>query len=62
MLEIDVRPVRVHDFLFSHPGHEEELKPQALLVITGFEQSVEFFLFVDLRFLFCVPGPVVLPD
>jgi hypothetical protein len=36
--------------------------PQSLLVITGFEKRVEFFLFVDLRFFFCVPGPVVFAD
>jgi D-arabinose 1-dehydrogenase-like Zn-dependent alcohol dehydrogenase len=43
-------------------GHEEELKPESLLVIASFEESIEFFLVVNLRFLFCVARPVVLSD
>jgi hypothetical protein len=58
--EVDVRPVRVHDLLLAHPRHQEKLIPESLLRFTLCEQLVEFFLLVDLRFLLCVPRPVVL--
>lgn len=59
VFEIDVRPVRVHDLLFSHAGHQEELEPQSLLFVTGFEERVQFVLFVNLGFFLRVTRPVV---
>src|SRR5258708_10757621 len=60
MGEVDVRPVRVHDFLLSHSRHQEELVPEPLFLIASRKQLVEFFLLVNLRFLFGVARPVVL--
>ena len=53
---------RVHDLLFPHSGDQKELKPQSLLVVTGSEESVEFVLLINLRFLLRVPWAIRLLD
>jgi hypothetical protein len=59
--EVDVRPVGVHDLLFSHARHQKELKPQPLFRVTGREKCVKLVVLVRLRFLFGIPRPVVFP-
>jgi hypothetical protein len=60
--EVDIRPIRVHHFLFPHSSHQEELIPEPLFLGTGLEELVEFVLFIHLRLFFGVPRPIVLAD
>src|SRR5208337_3660489 len=57
--EVDVRPVRVHDLLFTFTCHQEELIPELFFCVTLCKQLVEIRLLVDLRFFFGIPRPVV---
>lgn len=44
-IEVDVRQVRVHDFLLPHPGHQEEFIPEPLFCVTRCEKFLQFLIF-----------------
>ena len=48
--EVDVRPVGVHDLLFSHACHQEKLIPQPLFRVTSREKRLKLFVLVNLRY------------
>ena len=62
LLRLIVRPIRVHHFLLTHSGHQEEFAPEFFFLVACWEEFAEVFLLVDLRFLLCEARPIVLPD
>ena len=58
LLRLIVRPIRVHHFLLTHSGHQEETEVQTLLWIASRKELFQFLLVVDFRLLLRVSGPV----
>ncbi len=57
--EVDIPPVREHDFLLTLSGYQEVPEPHPFFFVAGSEQLVEVLRLVNLRLLLDVPRPVV---